>query len=468
MRRFLILGAPVAAFFLSAQTALARLGSGSSHFGGSSHSFGGGGSHGFGGGGGGFGHGHFFFIPVGGGGGILILIILAIIVFWILPKLVIWWRGQQTAGTSNVRQRMAGRQRIQERERKVELAAAEASEDDSAFAPDVVKPAAADLFKRAQQAWDQGDRKTLSKLVGPDLYEEWTRRLDDFDRKGWRNRVEVASAPQVDYVGLRNADADNEDRVTVLIQARLRDYVVDRHGRRLGRGDQLGDTSMVREYWTLAKRDGHWTVLSIEQGAEGEHALDEEIVATPWSDDRALKDEALVEGAVADAVPESTNIAELADLDFDGDARAAANDLSLVDGRFAPDILEVAARRAVAAWAEAVDGEDTQLNAIARPDAVQQLLHPGDSSQQTRLVVRGPHVKQIRIKALDPTASPPTMSIEVDLEGRRYIEDRDTAAILSGSQSRATSFTEYWTLALDGGDKQPWRIAALGAPLARS
>jgi hypothetical protein len=108
------------------------------------------------------------------------------------------------------------------------------------------------------------------------------------------------------------------------------------------------------------------------------------------------------------------------------------------------------------------------LNAVARSDAVQQLLHPGDSSEQTRLVVRGPRVKQIRIKALDPAASPPTMSIEVDLEGRRYIEDRDTAAILSGSQSRATSFTEYWTLALDGGDKQPWRIAAVGAPLARS
>jgi predicted lipid-binding transport protein (Tim44 family) len=83
-------------------------------------------------------------------------------------------------------------------------------------------------------------------------------------------------------------------------------------------------------------------------------------------------------------------------------------------------------------------------------------------------VVRGPKVKQIRIRSLDATATPPTMSIEVELEGRRYIEDRDTAAILSGSQSRATSFTEYWTRALDGGDKQPWRIASVGAPLARS
>ena len=392
--------------------------------------------------------------------------IVAIIVFWILPKLTVWWRGQQTAGRS-VRQRVAGRQEVKERERRVELAAAEASEDDSAFAPDVVRPAATQLFQDVQAAWDADDRATLAKLVAPDLFQEWSRRLDDFARKGWRNRVQVASAPSVDYVGLRNAADDRDDRVTVLIQARLRDYVVDSYGQRLGRTDALSDTTMVREYWTLGKRDGHWVLLSIEQGAEGDHALEDEIVATPWSDDRAMHDEALVEGAVADAVPESANIAELADLDFTGDARAAANDLSLADGRFAPDILEVAARRAVQAWAEAVDGDDGKLNEIAHPAAAQELLHPGDPSQQTRVVVRGPRVRQIRIVALDAAATPPTMTIEVDLTGRRYLEDRDTAAVLSGSQSRATNFTERWTLALDGDERQPWRIATVGS-LARS
>ncbi|MGZ6617891.1 MAG: TIM44-like domain-containing protein, partial [Solirubrobacteraceae bacterium] len=417
---------------------------------------------------GGFGgRGHFLFIPIGGGGGFVILLIVLVIIFWILPKYMYWRRGQQTAGRT-VRQRVAGRQEVKERERRVELAAAEASEDDSAFAPDVVRPAATQLFGDIQAAWDAGDRATLAKLVAPDLFQEWSRRLDDFDRKGWRNRVQVASAPSVDYVGLRNAAEDRDDRVTVLIQARLRDFVVDSYGQRVGRTDALSDTTMVREYWTLGKRDDRWVLLSIEQGAEGEHALKEDIVATPWSDDRAMRDEALIEGAVADAVPESTNIAELADLDFTGDARAAANDLSLADGRFAPDILEVAARRAIEAWAEAVDGDDAKLNAVAHPAAALQLLHPGDPSQQTRVVVRGPQVRQIRIIALDAAATPPTMTIEVDLTGRRYLEDRDTAAVLGGSQSRATNFTEHWTLALDGDEKQPWRIASVGAPLARS
>ena len=74
----------------------------------------------------------------------------------------------------------------------------------------------------------------------------------------------------------------------------------------------------------MTKRAGHWILQSIEQGAEGSHALNEDLVATPWDDEQSLKDEALVEQAVGDAVPSGTKIAEVADLDFDGDARAAA------------------------------------------------------------------------------------------------------------------------------------------------
>jgi predicted lipid-binding transport protein (Tim44 family) len=408
----------------------------------------------------GFGHGHFFFIPIGGGGGILLLIILAIIVLYVLPRLMMWWRGQQTAGP-------AARRRTAQRERRVELAAAEAAEDDPSFAPEVVRPAATRLFLDIQRAWDAGDRIRLRALVAPELLAEWERRLDDLDRRGWHNRVRPIGQPRVEYVGLRNTGDERGDRVTVRIEARLEDYVEDAYGQRIGRLDSLSDTSKVREFWMLGKREGHWILLSIEQGAEGAHALGAEIVASPWADERTMRDEALVEGAVAEAVPEGTSISEVADLDFQGEARAAALDLSLADGRFSPDVLEVAARRAVAAWAEAVDGDDAALLRIAHPDAAQELLHPGDPSHRTRLVVRGPKVQQIRIAALDPAAIPPTMTIEVGLEGRRYLEDRDTAAVVAGSQSRASTFTEHWTLALDGDAAQPWRIAAVGSPLAQ-
>ena len=71
---------------------------------------------------------------------------------------------------------------------------------------------------------------------------------------------------------------------------------------------------------------------------------------------------------------------------------------------------------------------------------------------------RGPRVRRIRIAALDPASTPPTLEIEAELGGRRYVEDRDTAAVLSGSQDRPTTFSERWTLALDGPPEVPWRL----------
>lgn len=291
---------------------------------------------------------------------------------------------------------------------------------------------------------------------------EWGRRLDDFARKGWHNRVQLLEPPHVVYVGLRRGSSDLPDRVTVRIDARLRDYVVDRRGRHIKHLGRMTETTRLREFWTLGRRDHRWILVSIEQGAEGAHALKDQIVATPWSDDSGLRDQAIVEQAVAEALPADVAPAEVASLEFAGDARAAALDLSLADGRFAPDVLEVAARRAVAAWTEAIDGDDQALKQIADPQAIEQLLYPGDPSHRTRLVVRGAAVKEIRITGLDPAASPPQMELEIELHGARYIEDRDTAAVIAGSQTRASSFVEHWTLALTGDEREPWRIVRAG------
>jgi len=55
---------------------------------------------------------------------------------------------------------------------------------------------------------------------------------------------------------------------------------------------------------------------------------------------------------------------------------------------------------------------------------------------------------------------PATMTIDVELGGNRYVEDRDTTTVVSGSKDSATTFTEHWTLALDGPDDAPWRVVA--------
>jgi predicted lipid-binding transport protein (Tim44 family) len=431
----------------------------------------GGGSGGFGGGGGGGGGrgaGLYILIQIlvriaifGHGLGALIiigLIVLAILFSRLAPHARAFYTAREESGSQ-------ARRRVARRQRRVELAAAEAAEEDPAFAPDAVRPAAAKLFTQVQQAWDENDRRTLNELVSPGLMAEWGRRLDDFDTRGWHNRVQLLDPPKVEYVSLSHRGDRTTDRVTVRIEARMRDYVVDRSGKHIRRAGRMTETVRVREFWTLARdASGRWVLASVEQGGEGSHALEGRLVATPWSDEQALHDEALVERAVAEAVPDGTKVAEVADLQFEGDARAAALDLSLADGRFAPDVLEVAARRAVAAWAEAVDGEDTRLHELAEPAAVRELLHPGDPSARTRLVVRGPRVRQIRVVKLDAAAAPPTMTVEVDVEGRRYVEDRDTADVVAGSRSRPTNFTEQWTFALESDPAQPWRVVSVGTP----
>jgi predicted lipid-binding transport protein (Tim44 family) len=438
----------------------------------------GGGSSGFsggGGGGGGRGNGFALYIIIdllihiavlGHGLGALVLIAVALAWFMFTrggPMLVDWWHTQAAQRQGH---RASGRRRRpSNRERRVELAAAEAAESDPVFAADNVRSAATTLFNDIQAAWDADDRVRLRGLVAPGLLVEWERRLDDFAHRGWRNHVQPLGEPGIELVGLSHKGDADADHVVVRVEARLQDYVVDRFGRHLKRTGRLGETTRIREFWTLGRRSGHWVLVSIEQAREGSHALDEQIVATPWADERGLRDTALVEGAVADAVPEGVSVADLASVSYVGDAHAAAMDLSVADGRFSPDVLEIAARRAVDAWAQAIDGSDGALDAIATPEAKRELLYAGDTSGALRIVVRGPVVKRLRVVALDAAAQPPSMTIEVDLTGRRYLENRDTAAVVAGSRTRQTSFTERWTLSLTGDEHEPWHITAAGAPV---
>ena len=117
---------------------------------------------------------------------------------------------------------------------------------------------AADLWLATQSAWDARDQERLSRLVGQDLMVEWRRRLADFERKGWHNRVQVSDAPSVKYVGLVNRDDDSEDRVTVHIKGAMTSYVQTSDGQKsCARGPAPTQVS-ITEYWTLARSKDGW------------------------------------------------------------------------------------------------------------------------------------------------------------------------------------------------------------------
>ncbi|HEX8207230.1 MAG TPA: TIM44-like domain-containing protein [Solirubrobacteraceae bacterium] len=430
MTRFVI-ALTVALTTLPAQ-ALAGAGGGSSGYGG-----GGGGGGGFGGGGSG---------GTSGDGGpwwLWVLIIGGVLVFFAYGALMA------------VRLQKKRKARVA----RTITASAEAAEDDAWFHVDAVRKDAAELFRTTQKAWHDRDRARLRELVGGDLMVEWERRLDDFDKKGWHNIVEVRKGPEVEYVGLVNREDDTDDRVVVRLEAEMRDCVSLPGGGIMNKDGAKSEIVSVAEYWTLARKEDRWIVVSIEQDAEGAHHLDAPLVPSPWSDEQGLKDETALERAAADA-PQGFTTAELVDVDYAADARKAALDLSLADERFSPHVLEAAARTAMSAWAEAVDGDDAKLRALAGEEAVHALLYGGDAQARTRLVVRGPKLKTLRIAALDAQAEPATLTVEAEVSGRRYVEDRDTLELVSGSRDGETTFTERWTLRLDGSGDTPWRIAA--------
>ncbi len=433
-------------FALTSSLILAAAGGGSSGFGGGG---GGGGGGGFSGGGGGGYYG-------GGGGtvsgGLVAVVIVLFLLFFVVTGVVAFVAAQRY------------NRKVADRVRRVRTASAEAAEDDAYFAADAVEAQAAELFHAVQAAWDARDEATLATLAGPDLLVEWRRRLHDFAMKGWHNEVRVRTGPEVQYVGLVNREDDLEDRVVVRLAAEMDDWCTTKHGESIFHDGATSPQVSLREYWTLARSsieaDARWILISVEQQAEGDHHLDSDIVASPWGDDKRLTAAATLELAATDTPAAGFTTADLVDPDFAEDVRAAALDLSLVDARFGPDVIQACVSRAVEAWVEAVDGPDDALATLATPEAIRALLHPGDTATDptTRLVVRGVVVERIDVQELRPTPEPARITVAITARGRRYIEDRDTVQLLSGSQSTEREFVEYWILSLTGDELAPWRI----------
>ena len=104
------------------------------------------------------------------------------------------------------------------------------------------------------------------------------------------------------------------------------------------------------------------------------------------------------------------------------------------------------------AWAEAVDGEDDALLAIATPaggagaavPAAARTARRASSCAGRRLAAPRDH----------RAAHRPRRAADGGRAARcaaaRYVEDRDTVAVIGGDKDREREFTEQWTFALDG------------------
>ena len=215
---------------------------------------------------------------------------------------------------------------------KVRSAAAEAAEDDAYFAAADLEVEAGRLFSDAQLAWDARDRKRLAELVGDDLLIEWLRRLDDFDKKGWHNRVEVLErAADPATSGITNREDDDEDRAVVRIKAQLQG---------LRRRTRTATGSCARARPTRRSRSPSTGRSPAATAAGSWRASSSRPRATTTSTRRSWPRPGRTSAwptrrspswPSEDKLPEGFTTADLAELDFAADARAHALDLSLAD-----------------------------------------------------------------------------------------------------------------------------------------
>lgn len=196
------------------------------------------------------------------------------------------------------------RARRRRRVRQVESAAIAAAGEDDRLAPESVRSCAEALFRLVQRAWDRGDREQLATLLGPDLLAQWDGDLTELAQGGLDKPVGVLGEVEVDYVGLTLGEEHGDGHPIVLIEATL-GYAESPGGEPVEGG--LDPVHHLSQYWTLGIRDGVWTVLSIEEGAEGRHHLAEPIGASADSGPVA-QDRAESCGATAGSSPDAAHL----------------------------------------------------------------------------------------------------------------------------------------------------------------
>lgn len=79
---------------------------------------------------------------------------------------------------------------------------------------------------------------------------------------------------------------------------------------------------------------------------------------------------------------EALRLVQAASLEISASVAGTMRQAGALDDRFSADHVSGTARQVVAAWATAVEGDDTALAAIAEPRAAYWLMHPDQERWQ--------------------------------------------------------------------------------------
>lgn len=328
-------------------------------------------------------------------------------------------------------------------------AAIEAAEDDPSFAPDAIDEWITQVVSVAEGLWRGRTVPELDGRVDAPLIKAWAR-----SRQSWLgSRVRVRGKPAVDLLRVVNRADDTEDRVVARIRVRIRRYrspldlLAVRHVR-------------LDERWTLGRYDGQWALLSVEGDPISGPVLTAPLIPTPAHDTDRLREESFAELGSAQKIPADVSPAEL--VGADEPPAFALLDLSVVDGRFLPELIADQLAHLVEVWEEAVTGSAAPLEAVADANAVSALLYP---AADRRLIIRDAVLKSWEPMRLELSQRPPTIVVNVVVEACRYVVS-DDGIRRAGNDDVRREISLTWTLQLTDATDAPWRLVKSSNPAA--
>lgn len=328
--------------------------------------------------------------------------------------------------------------RLASRESDVVAAAARADVSAEPLVPDELRTFVVQRIAAERDGWQRGDPTSITALF-----------QTTFDSPRGRYRIFTRHDPLVRLVWASKPAADESWRVVVLLWLEL--VTVGRSWR------FFKQYSVDSACWTLIRDGESWSIDRVESVADGQHYLTDPL--PDQGSDQELHDEATISSALEDVAPGEVPVAELTDVD--ASTQSQLLDLSLVDGRYAPDVIAACVSEIARAWESATFAQDRKLlEPGCTPEAATQLFHPTPHGLRRVLNLK---TRRVQINALHPDLEPPTVSVTVQLHGQRWLATSHGGKI-SGSRTRQREFTEHWTLRLDPSTEFPWRLIDVQDP----
>jgi hypothetical protein len=206
-----------------------------------------------------------------------------------------------------------------------------------------------------------------------------------------------------------------------------------------------------------------WTLRNIDSSSRLEaQTLKSRLIPATWADEDRLREQALVELGQAGAPPPDVRLADLVADHLPPTAKLS--ELSQVDGRFDPGLLEAVLRHLVDAWEEASTGSSEPLRGLCGEEAVRELCQPAPDQPRFKLLVTDATLDEWRTTAVEVDVEHPRVEARVSISAVRYLVDNSTGAWVAGNFELRHRLQLLWTLALVRTAHDPWRLIASTNP----